>query len=84
MDPDDQIAISVERVCRDGSVVYVGTLTVNDGLPIDLGLFRRVVPVSGEHTDESAKAAAYSDCLRFCYYYNPENPAQETGMTSDA
>ena len=40
MDADDHVAISVEKVVSaDGATQYVGTLTVDDGLPIKLILF---------------------------------------------
>ncbi|KAL3135223.1 hypothetical protein ABBQ38_006302 [Trebouxia sp. C0009 RCD-2024] len=62
------VAIKVETiVSADGATQYVGTLTVDDGLPLELVLFRRVVAVSSGHTEESAKLLAYNDCLEFCY-----------------
>ena len=79
MDADDEVAISVERVLQDGCAQYIGTLTVNDGLPVELVLFRRIVPVSCGHTEESAKQLAYNDCLKFCYHYNPDSPGRDTG-----
>ena len=84
-DADDHVAISVEKVVSaDGATQYVGTLTVDDGLPIKLILFRRIVVVSGGHTEESAKLSAYNDCLRFCYHYNRLDPFADFGMKSDA
>ena len=84
-DADDHVALSVQRVVSaDGAAQYVGTLTVDDGLPVKLTLFRRIVAVSGGHTEESAKLSAYNDCLRFCYYYNRLDPFADTGMKSDA
>ena len=59
-------------------------LTVDDGLPPQLVLFRRVVAVTSDHTEESAKLSAYNDCLKFCYYYNRLDPSQDFGMKSDA
>ena len=79
------MAISVEKiVSADGATQYVGTLTVDDGLPVKLTLFRRIVAVSGGHTEESAKLSAYHDCLKFCYYYNRLDPFADIGMKSDA
>lgn len=82
---EDQVAITVEKVVSaDGATQYVGTLTIDDGLPLELVLFRRVVAVSSGHTEESAKLLAYNDCLKFCYYYNRMDPSQDFGMKSDA
>lgn len=84
-DFDDEVAISVEKVVSAGGVTqYVGTLTVNDGLPLELILFRRIVAVSAGHTEESAKLLAHNDCLKFCYYYNRLSPFQAIDMISDA
>ena len=77
--------ISVEKVVSaDGVTRYVGALTVNDGLLLELTLFIRIVAVSGGHTEESAKLKAHNDCLKFCYYYNRLDPFQAIGMVSDA
>ena len=82
---EDHVAITVEKVVSaDGATQYVGTLTVHDGLPLELVLFRRVVAVSSSHTEDSAKLLAYNDCLKFCYYYNRLDPSQDFGMKSDA
>ena len=82
---EDHVAITVEKVVSaDVATQYVGTLTVDDGLPLELVLFRRVVAVSSGHTEESAKLLAYNDCLKFCYYYNRLDPSQDFGMKSDA
>jgi len=82
---EDHVAITVEQVVSaDGATQYVGNLTVDDGLPLELVLFRRVVAVSSGHTEESAKQLAYNDCLKFCYYYNRMDPSQDFGMKSDA
>ncbi|KAL3134200.1 hypothetical protein ABBQ38_006683 [Trebouxia sp. C0009 RCD-2024] len=82
---EDHVAIKVRKVfSADGATQYVGTLTVDDGLPLQLVLFRRVVAVSRGHTDQSAKLLAYNDCLKFCYYYNRLDPSQDFGMQSDA
>ena len=69
---EDHVAITVGKVVSaDGITQYVGTLTVDDGLPLQLVLFRRVVAVSSGHTEESAKLLAYSDCLKLCYQLQP-------------
>lgn len=61
------MAITVETiVSADGVTQYVGTLTVDDGLPLELVLFRRAVAVFGGHT-EGTKLLAYNDCPNFCY-----------------
>ena len=71
-------------VFADGATQYVGTLTVDDGLPLELVLFRRVVALSSGHTEQSAKLLAYNDCLKFCYYYNRLDRLQDFGKQSDA
>lgn len=54
------------------------------GRSLELTLFRRIILVSGGHTEESAKLKAHNDCLKFCYYYNRLNPFQAIGIVFDA
>lgn len=81
MDFDDEVE---KVVSEDGVTRHVSTLNVKDGLPLELTLFRRIVVVSGGHTEGSAQLKAHNDCLKFCYYYNRLDPFQAIGMVSDA
>lgn len=41
----------VKVVSAGGATQYVGPLTINDGLPLELTLFRRIAAVSAGYTE---------------------------------